>query len=477
MKTNEGAYAFEHTLDHALEFFSKAGSAFVKSKPFYGNTFKGTPPESALSLFQKSFIVNKELSMKLLFWLRDPRGGAGNRSGARECLKWVAQTEPDWILLNLDRIPEYGRWDDIRSLFETDVGQLAANYWASKIRANDVLAAKWADRNDRLVRQALGLKIGPFRRLLASIRQNHIVEKKMCTDEWTKIKYETVPSVAMSRYTNAFKRHDADGFLKFKEDVKSGVKKVHAEVLFPHDCVRASKNGDTEMADAQFDALPNFMDGTNEKIIVICDTSGSMDAPVAGEIRAVDISQGLALYCSSRFEEDSPFYKRFIAFCSESTFKEWRGMTFSRAIRNRRVFNGAVGSTRIDTALDLILSIAKERNIPQDMMPTCLLIVSDMQFHDGGSATGETEIERSLKKWDTEGYSRPKIVFWNTSSYQGTQATALDKNVALISGFSPSILKSVISGEDFSPRGIMLKAVEKYEVKSPYHIQDKDLEI
>lgn len=30
IKTHEGANAFEHSLDHFVEFFSKAGSLFVK---------------------------------------------------------------------------------------------------------------------------------------------------------------------------------------------------------------------------------------------------------------------------------------------------------------------------------------------------------------------------------------------------------------------------------------------------------------
>lgn len=65
--THEGALNYEHSLNHALEFFSKAGSLFEKSGSFYGME------ESALSLFQKTWIVDKEISFKLLLWLRDCR--------------------------------------------------------------------------------------------------------------------------------------------------------------------------------------------------------------------------------------------------------------------------------------------------------------------------------------------------------------------------------------------------------------------
>jgi len=272
----------------------------------------------------------------------------------------------------------------------------------------------------------------------------------------------------MSRYTKAFKKNDSERFQEFKNQVKTGVKKVHADVLFPHDCIRTAKHGDEEMADLQFDALPNFLEGKDddERILVISDTSGSMEQNIGGNVEAYDVSVGLALYCSSKVREDSPFYKRFIAFCSEGSFKDWRNLSFSEAIHDRNIFNGAVGRTRIDKALNLILNTAIKREIKQEQMPTTLLIVSDMQFHQGAS-TDDTEVEHCLKKFDTAGYDRPKIVYWNTAGYSGQQATESMKNVGMISGFSPSILKSLLGGTDFSPKAIMLRTLEKYEVYVP----------
>ena len=347
----------------------------------------------------------------------------------------------------------------------------AAMFWANALLADEpnILAAKWADRKDAQLRGALGgLSSSGLRKLLARIRKNHIVEHKMCQKDWDNIKYETVPSVAMSRYTKAFKKNDSERFQEFKNQVKTGVKKVHADVLFPHDCIRTAKHGDEEMADLQFDALPNFLEGKDddERILVISDTSGSMEQNIGGNVEAYDVSVGLALYCSSKVREDSPFYKRFIAFCSEGSFKDWRNLSFSEAIHDRNIFNGAVGRTRIDKALNLILNTAIKREIKQEQMPTTLLIVSDMQFHQGAS-TDDTEVEHCLKKFDTAGYDRPKIVYWNTAGYSGQQATESMKNVGMISGFSPSILKSLLGGTDFSPKAIMLRTLEKYEVYVP----------
>ncbi len=460
-RTNEGALAYEHSLDHCVEFFSKAGSLFVGRGSFYGQE------ESALGLFQKAWIVDKVTSMKLLFWLRDFRnGGAGNRSGFRECVRWLADFDPEWVKVNLDLIPEYGRWDDLKALFGTQLEEEASRLWACAIRDGNVLATKWCDRSIYQVRKQLGLKVGEFRRLLAKIRKDHIVEHKMCHNLWKEIEYGKVPSIAMARYTNAFRRHDEERFLKYLEDLRAGREKIQAKALFPHDCVRTARYGNGDVADEQFENLPNYIDGLKERIIVISDTSGSMDAPISGSIKAVDISQGLALYCSAKIPEDNPFHKKFIAFCSESEFKNWNGMKFSEAVNNREIFDRAVGATRIDKALDLILKTAQFFNLENDKMPTTLLIVSDMQFHEG-CESDETEIERCLKKWDRAGYTRPKIVYWNTAGYLGQQATVTHSDVALISGFNVGILKSLFAGDRFDPKSVMLRAIEPYRIRVP----------
>lgn len=457
--TKEGGNQYEHSLDHALEFFSKAGSLFVKKQSYYEGS------ESALSLFQKVWIVNKEIAFKLLMWLRDCRGGAGNRSGSRKCYKWLAKFDPLWIKTNLELIIGVGRWDDLRSFFGSELEADVAKIWAYNLRKN-ILAAKWADRKDKPLQNALELNEAQLRRLLSKIRKEHIVEHKMCTQRWNEIEYPTVPSVAMARYTNAFKKHDEQRFEKYKEGLKSGEEKIHASVLFPHDCVRTVIHGDIEIGEAQFNALPNYMEGVDERIIVISDTSGSMCVRVSGSVEAVHISQGMALYCSAKISENNPFHKKFIGFCSEGSFKDWNGMTFSQAIHNRNIFDKAMGSTRIDRTLDLILKTAKFFSLTNDFMPTTLLIISDMQFHRGCDGNA-TEVNKALSRWTKAGYDKPKIIYWNTDGYAGSPETAMAKNVAIVSGFSPGILKAIFSGEDFSPKAIMLRALEKYKINIP----------
>jgi len=473
IKTKEGGVSYEHSMNHAIEFFSKAGSRYdtKKSKDFYSEN------ESALSLFKKVWITDKPLAFKLLLWLRDARGGAGNRSGFRSIIKWLSETSPAWVEQNIDWIPNVGRWDDLRSLFNSSAEEAAVELWMkAMLKDKNVLSAKWADRTDKPLfnyfRSKTGKEdIGEFRRFLANMRKGHIVEYKMCSNQWNEIEYEHVPSVAMARYNKAFMRHDEEGFTEYKNSVEKGEKTIKADVLFPHDCVRTALNGDPKTADLQFNAMPNYL-GTDEKIIVIADTSGSMNSIISGSVQAVHVSVGLALYCSDKIGKDNPFYRKFLEFSCEGHFKDWSGMKFSQAINNHKLFSGAVGATRIDKALDLILDSALELKIADEDMPSTLLIVSDMQFHEGTTSGGGylrqsaklkgSEVEIAISRWKDAGYSVPKIVYWNTAAYSGSPAEADTNNIALVSGFSPSILKAIFSGEDFSPVGIMLRALEKY---------------
>lgn len=486
--TNEGAIQYDHSYDHGVEFFSKSGSIYSTKKgkkAFYGNE------TTALELYKQVwFSGNHELAMKLVMWLRDVRGGAGNRSAFRECIKWLAETDPKWVIANIEQIPELGRWDDLRALNGTDAEQVAVEIWAKAIAKKDGLACKWADRKDKnllkeLRKQKVVKDIGEFRRLLAEGRKN-VVERAMCNNNWNEINYSHVPSVAMSRYTKAFNKHDEVRFTKFKERVVKGEDKINASTVFPHDLVRTMNNGDHEIADAQFDAMPNWVGNSELRIMVICDSSGSMSSHVGGSVRAIDVSTSLALYCSDRIPVDSPFHRKFIQFESESKLCDWKGHTFSEAYGygknpmgsrggfwgSQGIFDGACGGTRIDTALDMLLKNAQLFGATNEQIPNLVMIISDMQFHGAGdsyrsNANDNTVVENCLAKWEAAGYNRPKILYWNLAGYKGSPATIKHKDVGLVSGFSPSILQAVLNAEDFTPLGIMLKKLEKYTVKIP----------
>ena len=68
------------------------------------------------------------------------------------------------------------------------------------------------------------------------------------------------------------------------------------------------------------------------------------------------------------------------------------------------------------------------------------------------------------KVYEDAGYELPKIVFWNLDSHMGTPAECDDDSVAMVSGYSPSIMKAVLNAENFTPMDVMLEALKDIEL-------------
>jgi hypothetical protein len=117
----------------------------------------------------------------------------------------------------------------------------------------------------------------------------------------------------------------------------------------------------------------------------------------------------------------------------------------------------------LNKAFDLVLKTAVDNNVPQAEMPGTIVIFSDMQF-DAGVSHDDSAIEMIARKYEVAGYTIPKVVFWNLNASYGNAPVKFNKaGVALVSGFSPAIAQSILSGnlDDFSPEAIMLKTVMK----------------
>ena len=75
------------------------------------------------------------------------------------------------------------------------------------------------------------------------------------------------------------------------------------------------------------------------------------------------------------------------------------------------------------------------------------------------------DMDMIKEKFDDYGYELPNIVFWNLHSYGSQAPVSFEENgTALISGFSPAILKSILSGETFTPYSILMDTIgsERY---------------
>ena len=117
-------------------------------------------------------------------------------------------------------------------------------------------------------------------------------------------------------------------------------------------------------------------------------------------------------------------------------------------------------STNLHAAMNKILDVAVKNSVPQSDMPGMLLILSDMQFNQC-ARYDDSAMEMIERKFEAAGSSVPQIVFWNLNSSDNVPVKADKSGAALVSGFSPLIMTSLLAADldQFTPEGIMLKTV------------------
>jgi hypothetical protein len=115
-------------------------------------------------------------------------------------------------------------------------------------------------------------------------------------------------------------------------------------------------------------------------------------------------------------------------------------------------------NTDLEATFRLLLKRAVDGNVPQEDMPTKLLIISDMEF-DAAFAK-RTNFDAIKGLYEACGYEMPGIIFWNVNGRLGNVPVKTNTpNTALVSGCSPSIIRSVLGGDELTPLAVMLKTI------------------
>lgn len=107
--TENGAIALRSTGSKVYDLFA------------FGGAYRSRSKEDCILLFKEAFEEDPNLALKTLFYLRDCRGGQGERRFFRLCLNWLANEQPAAVIKNLEFIPSMGRWDDLFCLIDTPV--------------------------------------------------------------------------------------------------------------------------------------------------------------------------------------------------------------------------------------------------------------------------------------------------------------------------------------------------------------------
>lgn len=465
-QTENGMTTNSTSLNSCVDLFFKIGA------------LRGEDKKRKISAFSKAFGEDPLTAMKILFWCRDIRGGAGERKTFREILTYLAKNKPETLKKNIGLIPEYGRWDDMLLLIGTRLEKDVLGEIACALEGKDGLCAKWLPRGNgknrekkrwaSAIRKYLGLEPKAYRKLLAEL--SNTVEQLMCSKRFEDINYSHVPSKAMSDYMTAFNRNDSEGFNTYLESLKKGETKINTGAVYPYDITKNLKYGNSEGATEQWKSLPNYMEGSKERILPVVDVSGSMEVPAGNNpnITCMDVAISLGLYISERNE--GPFKDAFFTFSSSPKLEYLKGDLVDRYEQLSVADWG--GSTNLEATFKVLLKKAVEGNLSEEDMPTTILILSDMEFNSataqgwGNNSAWNPSAQKMIETmYKDAGFNVPKIVYWNIQSRQDNIPVRFNnQGTALVSGFSPAILTALLSGNEFTPYSIMMDVInsERY---------------
>tara|TARA_B000000565_G_scaffold127827_1_gene96499 strand:- start:199 stop:738 length:540 start_codon:yes stop_codon:yes gene_type:complete len=169
----------------------------------------------------------------------------------------------------------------------------------------------------------------------------------------------------------------------------------------------------------------------------------------------MDICVGMGLYIAER--QRGQFKNMFMTFSSRP---ELQHLTGDNVVENMHQLQMADWGMNTDFRLTFmeLLDYARMYNVSQELMPEIILVFSDMEFDQADRAN--TDYEWLDKLYAQHGYKRPQLVFWNLNARPGNVPVTVDDNgTALVSGYSPNILRTVLS-DDMNPYQIMLDTVD-----------------
>jgi len=450
-RTANGMKARKSTANACVDLFFKIGAS------------RG---QNIVPAFTAAYVENRDLALRIALWVRDVRGGAGEREIFRSILKHLEQVCPTDAELLMAKVPELGRFDDLLVFATKPLKAKAYTMLGDALRARNGLAAKWTPRKGEIareIREFYGMTPKQYRKSLVAL--TNVVETQMCSNDWDNINYNHVPSVAHARYKKAFGRHGTTYAEYIQKLVKgeAGVK-INANAVFPHDVLKGRITGygrtdwtktELDAIQAQWDALPNYVGDSS--VLPMVDSSGSMTCTAGkkGTTSCLEIAISLGLYFADK--NKGKFKDTFLTFSHTPKLVNLKGNINDKI---NQMNTGEVANTNLNAAFDLVLKTALTNNVPQAEMPDTLLIFSDMQF-DQGVSHDDSAIEMIARKYEAAGYTIPKVVFWNLNAYDNVPVKFNKTGAALVSGFSPAIAASVLGADPdaFTPEAMMLKAV------------------
>ena len=504
MNSLQNTYNYKRTENGALAH--KTTNSAVYDMFAMGAAYRSRSDADCILLFKNAFEENETLALKCLFYIRDCRGGQGERRFFRVCMRWLAENYPERAAALAEYIPEYGRYDDwFKIYFNTPVEEQVIEMMKKQLSTDMVckknavsLLAKWMPsenassketiRTAKKIRKVFGVSAKEYRQMLSKLRTKiNVLEKLMSANRWDEIEFDKIPSKAGLIYKNAFARRDIIA-KRYESFAKDKTTKVNATTLYPYEVVAKATQHmgygygwssyslninevDRAMVNKYWENLPDYLEGKNCSMMCVVDTSGSMTGSNAAA--PINVAISLGLYCAER--AGGPFKNHYISFSSRPQLIKTEGVDFVDKVY--RIYRtNLCENTDLVAVFDLLLATAMKPGVSAWDIPKTIVVISDMEIDQGSSnywgslnhnrwteKSASTEMEKIRQKWAAAGLQMPKLVYWNVDA---RNSTILDSgpNVTFVSGMSPTIFKQVLTGKTGYDLMIDTICAKRYEV-------------
>lgn len=468
--TENMATTYRSTMSGLLDMFALGGAYRTRSDA------------DCILLFKKAYEEDALRAFKCLFYLRNVRGGQGERRFFRVVLNWLAKNHPEDVIRNLENIPFYGRWDDLYALVGTPVEDKMFYLMKQQLvldlkSKTPSLLAKWLKSENTsshesrqlatLTRKKFNLTSREYRKALSSLRERiRVLERLMSAGRWDEIEFDKIPSRAGMIYRNAFARHDIErqktGKTTYEDFMKDTKTKVNAKALYPYECVAAATNvmrkslgwcSDFEPAlddvnrlavNKYWENLADYFKGAALNAIAVVDTSWSMTGNEASA--PINVAISLGLYCAEH--NKGPFAGHYISFSSRPQWIATEGVDFCDKVA--RIYRtNLCENTDIEATFDLLLKIALRPDVKKEDIPQNIIIISDMEFDAARQWKGNsgTLMEHIADKWRAWGLEMPNLIFWNVQARQNNIPMTVKDGITFVSGFSPVLFEQIVKGK------------------------------
>ena len=290
-----------------------------------------------------------------------------------------------------------------------------------------------------------------------------VTQIKQCAKKYSEINYNNVTSITLSKQKNAFlnkKNIDSEDRIKgaenFKKYIDNNIKlkknfkgKRVSIYDFIKDAVNYNKSKEKNMdliniLNSQWKDSEKLIQGSIGNFIPMVDTSGSMELD-----NCIPLYNAIGL--GIRVAEKSILGKRILSFNTKASWINLENETNLTDMVGKIMKEPWGMNTNFMTALDMILSVIVYKKIhPTDIPKLTLCIFSDMQIDCADkNSLSDSFWEHINSKYHDTGmlyygvpYNAPNILFWNMRSTQGFPVISKQKNVSMLSGFSPVLLNT-----------------------------------